>query len=465
MNGRSIFRRTAGTVGGPGGGRRRAGVLIAAAIVAAGAAVSLFGVTGASAAGAAAGQPAQGVSRASAAPGDALWVQHYDDTGLGSSASSLAVSPTGSTVYVTGTSTGTGPQSSWDYATIAYDAATGTQLWAQRYHTGTYNQASSVAVSPDGGTVFVTGRSAAGTSQPYNYDYATAAYDARTGIQLWVTRYNGPGNGDDNAESVTVSPGGNTVYVTGTSNGATSRGDYAIVAYNAATGTRQWAKRYNGPGNRTDGAASVRVSPSGTRVFVTGWSAGAGSGYDYATIAYNAATGTRQWVTRYNGPFNGNDYAASLAVSPTGSTVYATGTSAGAKSGNDYATIAYNAATGTRQWVTRYNGPFNGNDYAASLAVSPTGSTVYVTGTARPPQGVSDHEPAAEYATVAYSANAGTQLWAALYAGTTGDVPYDFGGVVGVSPANGIVFVTGDEYTAQDTGPGRSFYTTVAYSG
>ena len=62
----------------------------------------------------------------------------------------------------------------------------------------------------------------------------------------------------------------------------------------------------------------MAVSPGGTRVFVTGTSQGATSHYDYATVAYSTATGTRLWARRYNGPGNGDDHAWSVAVSPGG---------------------------------------------------------------------------------------------------------------------------------------------------
>ena len=56
---------------------------------------------------------------------------------------------------------------------------------------------------------------------------------------------------------------------------------------------------------------------------------------DYATIAYDAATGADLWVNRYTAP---NSFAYSIAVSPDGSKVFATGRSKG-----DYITVAYAA--------------------------------------------------------------------------------------------------------------------------
>ena len=96
-----------------------------------------------------------------------------------------------------------------------------------------------------------------------------------------------------------------------------------------------------GPANGSDYALSVTVSPGGSRVFVTGSSQGAGSGYDYATVACSAATGARLWVQRYNGPGNSYDVATSLAVSPGGTQVFVTGISLGRATGFDYATVAY----------------------------------------------------------------------------------------------------------------------------
>jgi len=141
-----------------------------------------------------------------------------------------------------------------------------------------------------------------------------------------------------------------------------------------------WRKRFHPafPGCGIYHANSVAVSLGGDAVFVTGW---CDFSEDFFTVAYNAATGARLWASRYNGPGNGNDVAAAVVVSPGGDAVYVTGYSDGNSAiSPDYATIAYNAATGATLWVSRYNGPSGGNDVAAAVAVSPGGDAVYVTG-------------------------------------------------------------------------------------
>jgi len=127
------------------------------------------------------------------------------------------------------------------------------------------------------------------------------------------------------------------VLVTGNSSSTPGILDYATVGYNASTGAKLWARRHDGTGGN---AQAVAVDPAGRRVFVTGYSPGPGSGTDYVTIAYNAATGARLWLSRYDGPVSSNDYGYDVAVSPNGSKVFVTGSSHGgpAASKGDYAT-------------------------------------------------------------------------------------------------------------------------------
>jgi len=256
------------------------------------------------------------------------------------------------------------------------------------------DDARALEISPDGSAVFVTGDSFGSNS---SYDYTTIAYDALTGAALWHKRYDGPAKGDDIAYALGVAPDGSTVFVSGSSVGATSSDDYLTVAYEASTGARLWVRRFNGPGNILDDAVDLGVSPAGSSVFVTGYSAESPGFEDYVTVAYEASTGARLWVRRYDGRGNGADVAQALGVSKDGSAVFVTGGSVDSTSLGDYATIAYDAATGATVWVRRYKGPANNNDEAYALAVSPSGGALYVTGVSIGSSGSSD------YATVAYS--------------------------------------------------------------
>ena len=423
--------------------------------VAAGVGLSLVGVSGASASGAASRAlqaalvSSAGTSQGAAGPGTQLWAKLYSGPGSSvSSAHSVAVSPDGKTVFVTG---GSGVNNAEDYTTVAYNATTGAQRWVSRYPGGV--QAFSVAVSPDGSTVFVTGESAAGTFS--GFDYATVAYNAATGAQRWAKLYSGVGIEGGQASWLAVSPDGKTVFVTGDIGVDNGGEDYATLAYNAATGAQRWVKSYNGTGKSDDLAYSVAVSPDGKTVFVTGASLGTSSPLpfdDYATIAYNAATGAQKWVKRYNGPVNSGNQAYSVAVSPDGSTVFVTGGS-GASGEDYYATVAYNAATGAQQWVKRYDGGNFGGGEAKSVAISPDGKTVYVTGYLAG-AGTSEED----YATVAYNATTGAQVWVKRYNGT--GKADDLADSVAVSPGGGTVYVTGySEDTNLEFG-----YATVAYN-
>jgi hypothetical protein len=367
-----------------------------------------------------------------ATPSAQLWAKRYNGPSGDDAAHDLAVSSDGSTVFVTGYSRGS--TSGADYATVAYATFTGARLWSRRFNgsenTGDVGRA--LRVSPDSSTVYVTGRSHGLTTGD---DYATVAYDVPTGKQLWASSYTGPKAGDDEATSLGVSPDGATVFVTGHSHGASSGADYATVAYDASTGTQLWVSRYNGPANADDAGLALGVSPDGSSVYVTGRSPSSEGGIDYATVGYDATSGAQRWATRYNGPANGDDVALSLGVSADGGSVFVTGDSAGLGRGADYATAAYDSSTGAERWVSRYNGPANTGDVAQSLGSSPDSSTVFVTGDSQGSGSADD------YATVAYEASNGAQVWARRYNGPANHD--DVARAISLSPDGATAFVTG----------------------
>jgi outer membrane protein assembly factor BamB len=377
------------------------------------------------------------------ASGARVWVQRYNGPGNGDdSASAVAVSPDGKTLYVTGTSAGAG--TGLDYATVAYRAATGHQVWVARYN-GPANgddSATALAVSPDGKTLYVTGTSSS--------EYATVAYNAATGSQLWVERHHGPTNGGSSAVAVAVSPDSRRVFVTGTTqNGDSACGDksYDTIAYSAATGAQMWLAQVC----NFSSASALAVSPDGRRVYVTGqFDNECGVCSLYGTVAYNAATGHLIWQKFYGSPGAQAGTGNAIAVSRNGAKVYVSGSITRTKGGTDYGTIAY-SSSGRRLWVRRYRTPGGGLeiDLVRSLAVSPAG-TVVVTGYS--PRATSG----SDYATVAYSP-AGRQLWAKLYSGP------GKGANIATSvaaPGNGKVYVTGSSMGAAS----GSDYATIAYN-
>jgi len=350
------------------------------------------------------------------------WVARYNGPGNGYDyANSIAVDGSGN-VYVTGYSSGSG--TSFDYCTIKYNSS-GDTVWVRRYNgpeNNSYDEAHSIAVDGSG-NVYVTGRS---TGSGTNDDYCTIKYNS-SGVQQWVARYNGPENGYDQAHSIAVDGSGN-VYVTGWSYGSGGINyDYCTIKYNSS-GIQQWVARYNGPGNGYDYAHSIAVDGSGN-VYVTGYSDGGGTSYDYCTIKYNSS-GVQQWVARYNGPGNGSDYAYSLVLDGSGN-VYVTGYSTGNGANADYCTIKYNSA-GVQQWVARYNGPGNDDDEAKSIALDGSGN-VYVTG------GSKANGTLYDYCTIKYNSS-GVQQWVARYNGPGNG--YDYANSIAVD-GSGNVYVTG----------------------
>ena len=288
-------------------------------------------------------------------------------------ANALQIDESGN-VYVTGSSGGSRGES--DYVTIKYNNSSEVQ-WVARYNgTGNgYDNAKALAVDTSG-NVYVTG-SSFGSEGVSDYEYATIKYSPE-GNELWVAHYNAPGNSGYQAEDIAVDANGN-VYVTG--RGAVSYGSpsfYATIKYNNA-GVEQWVATYKGAGSGY--ATAITVDESGN-VYVTGHSESLNSSvhsYDYVTIKYNDS-GAVNWVARYNGPGDYSDYATDIVVD-VGGNVYVTGESDSSYVSTQFATIKYNAA-GVTEWVARANNLKGNRDVPSALAVDSLGN-VYVTGKSR----------------------------------------------------------------------------------
>ena len=266
------------------------------------------------------------------------WSETYHGDFYNDFATAIAVDDTGN-VYVTGRSTGNG-SGGFDYATIKYDSL-GVQKWVSRFDRGIPPGAGhdeAISVKLDGsGNVYVTGTSTGMLGGNFNDDYVTIKYNPNNGDSIWVRIYHNIAH--DYGKALTVDVYGD-VYVTGQSYAIGKAWDIATVKYNTS-GVQKWVARYNGTGNGDDWGSAITVVPYTGHVYITGGSQGTGPALlDYVTMKLSASTGDTAWVQRYNGPGNNWDEAYSIDVDNSGN-VYVTGESKGVGTQYDYATILY----------------------------------------------------------------------------------------------------------------------------
>lgn len=286
--------------------------------------------------------------------GAMLWAKRYDGSRSWDQATAISVSPDSSKVYVTGRSDL--PETGADYLTIAYDRD-GNVLWTKR-HTGiggiAPDEAFAIKASPDNEKVYVTGYTTGILMYAGSRNYTTIAYNAATGDELWARLYGNVSYSDEMAYDVAVSPDGSGFYVSGYS-WASGTPDYLTIKY-SKNGDVLWTRRYRGPGSTYSNFSSMYDVFSVNRgnqllpryslavdlkdnVYVAGASVGEGTDWDYLAIAYDN-DGRVLWARRV--PLSqGIDGVFDVAVSPDGNNVYLTG---GVKR-DEIVTIAYQSSS------------------------------------------------------------------------------------------------------------------------
>ena len=327
-----------------------------------------------------------------------------------------------------------------------------------------------IALSPSGDRLYVTGgqnMGLGGTPTEFRFvgDIVTIAYDTATGAELWNASYHGPAVGLDMAEQVVASEDGERIYVTGESqapdlpSGASGGSDAVTISYVAATGEQDWVSRYHKPGsirNNAIGASSIAVR--GTRVYTSGtYSLGApsfGSGYEVLSIEDDRAahTGVQKWVAVSDPGLGFKVARGALAATENGIFVAGTKPSSVAPPATcppqqtsgapnaEYGTVSLDPDTGSTLWSKSYSGQVGGNNGAFGLATDVTGSRVYVAGQASGPEPTC----AVSIATVAYDGKTGDQVWSDYQPPLAGTSPQGF--AITATPDGNRVYVAGLEY-------------------
>lgn len=293
------------------------------------------------------------------------------------------------------------------------EATSGDLVWAKRFSESSrrrpFATAASVAVTPDGSTLYVSG------TRRYDYrghgDIFLAAFSARTGDRLWARAvHKGRAHGVE-AEVVSDNQG---VYVTGSGRYEDSRRQVITARY-SSEGQRIWKRNY--------GAADTHEYPSdlatdGSRVFVAGMRRVTRRDYDHVTIAYDPK-GRLLWEFVSQDDVPGYTYGAELRYEDD--RVYLFGTaqvldqSGGATTSGMY---SLDASTGTVLWSDVVASPMTGFVSAPNLTLSPDGEIAYAVGLSGTP--AADHFE--EFVVRAYDSASGKVLWTSTYDPAVGDV-------------------------------------------
>ncbi len=211
-----------------------------------------------------------------AVSGSLIWTKFYHADGSDyNQVTSVAPDALGN-LYVTGASHNNDTKE--DIATLKLDE-NGKLLWKATYNGPSNNtDVPSAMIVDKEGNAFVTGSSkGSGT----DFDYITLKYNSE-GKEVWNARYNDQSNGADLASCIAMDSLG-SIYVSGSTWNGTDE-DYATIKYNPL-GAELWVAKYNGPGNSIDRATAISVG-SGGDLFVTGFGVGASGVNEFATIKY-----------------------------------------------------------------------------------------------------------------------------------------------------------------------------------
>ena len=268
-----------------------------------------------------------------------------------------------------------------------------------------------------------------------------AASSLFTSAQVrWVKRYDGPAHNLDYAEDTKID--NNKVYVAGSSWGINTNTDFAVVKYDLASGSQEWVYRYNSPDSGSDNAQSLVFDNQGN-LYVTGMvHHSTSSGVDIFTVSLTPTGGVR-WIKEFTGSGNQPDQGLKI-MCDNSRNVYVMGTTTTASGDFNIIVLKY-SELGNLIWQREY---LSAQDQLPKdMYVDKATGEVFVTGY------TGNTNP--DYLTFMISST-GSMGWVRLYGGSLQDISSS----VGHDPRTGDIYVTGQ---TEAIGTGVAM-TTVRYS-
>jgi hypothetical protein len=318
-----------------------------------------------------------------------------------------------------GTKSNGSPQ--YDEIVVAFDTATGQQLWTSIYG-GTTDLPNPVpaalAVSSDGSRLFTT--SYLVSDNGATTASATIGFDASTGAQLWSATVPLAWGSD-----IAISPAGDRIYMTGYIPGRNPDGTPFVhaltISYDAVIGQEVWRSKYvASSGNQALGFRTA-VKPDGSVLYVAGAEAVPGQvPFEVTLLVYDTQTGSLLHEAHHLADpdsTSGNTVNAPSGIAVSDSGVFvAVSLNLTTLFYQIALTVGYDSK-GNELWAAQFgngagcNGtPFpcdNYVNYDGPIAASPDGSRVFVT-----MESSNGSEELTGFATVAYDAATGNQEWA-----------------------------------------------------
>jgi uncharacterized delta-60 repeat protein len=337
-----------------------------------------------------------------------LWQIDHNGTGNGEDeGTSIGLLASGDIVVTGKSDSDSNPLSSnFDAITICYSSSTGSQSWIKAYTgaAGKDDTGNQLAID-NSGNVLVAGSSQDNISE----SDALALKYSSTGVENWSKLFAGIGDNTENVNAMTIDAAGNT-YLAGYTYSRNNLKDLCVIKL-SPIGDTLWVKKYNGSDNGNDEATDIKVDAGGN-VYVTGFIKDSLTDFDIITFKMNPS-GNFIWMSQYNNnTVNNEDKGFKLEIDGSGN-VYVLGNTDSNPLflvNEDILLVKY-SSSGVQQWVKQYNGVANLEDDPSDLCYLPSGKIVLT--------GSTNNSANDDIVTIAYNTS-GTQIWLKTFVGIGG---------------------------------------------